>query len=307
MFSTKNLNKELMGEGTALRSRLRFIIRGWLIMSENLLNEMENERKQQKVMQRIRGFRLMDDEFMSACLKENMSAANKILGIILNKPDIEVTKVETQVELKNLRGRSIRLDVRARDKDGVYNCEIQRADKGATPRRARFHGSMLDSDESTKGMLFEDLPETYVIFITEKDYFEKGKPIYRFERYCHETDMDLNDGLHIIYVNGEYKGEDDIGWLMHDFLCTNADDLHYTEIAESFRYLKEEEAGVKKMCRSIEEMLEENAKEVAEMKTLEFAKRMIERNKYSLEDISECTGLSIEEVTKLDAEFKGKN
>jgi hypothetical protein len=60
------------------------------------------------------------------------------------------------------------------------------------------------------------------------------------------------------------------------------------------------------MCRSIEEMLEENAKEVAEMKTLEFAKRMIERNKYSLEDISECTGLSIEEVTKLEAEFRGK-
>ena len=118
--------------------------------------------------------------------------------------------------------------------------------------------------------------------------------------------MNLNDGLHIIYVNGEYKGEDDIGWLMHDFLCTNADDLHYTEIAESFRYLKEDEAGVKKMCRSIEEMLEENAKEVTEKNSREFAMRMIERKKYTLEEISECSGLSIEEVTKLDAEFKGK-
>ena len=57
---------------------------------------MENERKQQKVMQRIRGFRLMDDEFMSACLKENKSAVNKILGIILNKPDIKVTEVKAQ-------------------------------------------------------------------------------------------------------------------------------------------------------------------------------------------------------------------
>ena len=267
---------------------------------------MELERNRQETLQRIRGFRLMDDEFMSACLKDNKPAVNRILGIILNKPDIEVTSVEAQVELKNIRGRSIRLDVRARDKDGVYNCEIQRADKGATPKRARFHGSMLDADESTRGMMFEELPETYVIFITEKDYFGIGKPIYRFDRYCHDTDMDLNDGLHIIYVNGEYKGDDDIGWLMHDFLCTNADDLHYTEIEGRFRYLKEDDKGVRSMCRSIEEMMERVSKEVAERTTLEFAKRMIADKRLPLEIIAEYSGLSIEEVTKLDAEFRSK-
>ena len=271
-------------------------------MVENLLNEIEIERRLQENMQRIRGFRLMDDEFMSICLKDNKPAVNRILGIILNKPDIQVTRVDTQVEVRNFGGRSIRLDMEARDKDGVYNCEIQRADKGATPRRARFHGSLLDMKESDKGMMFEQLPETYIIFITEKDYFGKGEPIYRFERYCREIDGNLNDGLHIIYVNGEYRGDDDIGWLMHDFSCTNADDIHYTEIAERIRFLKEDDEGVRSMCRSIEEML----KEEKERNTLEFARRMIALNKYPLEEIAECTGLKVDEIKKLASEIRGK-
>ena len=275
-------------------------------MVENLLNEIEVERRLQENLQRIRGFRLMDDEFMSICLKDNKPAVNRILGIILNKPDIQVTRVDTQVEVRNFGGRSIRLDMEARDKDGVYNCEIQRADKGATPRRARFHGSLLDMKESDKGMMFEQLPETYIIFITEKDYFGKGEPIYRFERYCREIDGNLNDGLHIIYVNGEYRGDDDIGWLMHDFSCTNADDIHYTEIAERIRFLKEDDEGVRTMCRSIEEMLEKNSKEVTERNTLEFARRMLADNGLPLEKIAEYSDLSIEEVRKLESEIRGK-
>ena len=277
-------------------------------MKDISILELENEKRQQMKLQRIRGFRLMDDDFMSVCLKDSPEAANRILGIILGKPDIKVTKVETQVEMRNLYGRSIRLDLKAEDKDGVYNCEIQRADKGATPRRARYHGSLLDANQTVTGALYEDIPETYIIFITEKDHFGKGEPIYRFERVCEETGIHLNDGLHIIYVNGEYRGNDDIGWLMHDFSCTKSDEIHYTELAERVRYFKEDEEGVRNMCRSIEEMLKEYGEEVAEKTTkqnkLEFAKRMINAGKIPLEEIAEYTGLSIESVEKLASEVR---
>ena len=269
-------------------------------MKDISILELENEKRQQMKLQRIRGFRLMDDDFMSVCLKDSPEAANRILGIILGKPDIKVTKVETQVEMRNLYGRSIRLDMKAEDKDGVYNCEIQRADKGATPRRARYHGSLLDANQTVTGALYEDIPETYIIFITEKDYFGKGKPIYRFDRYCNDSDIALNDGLHIIYVNGEYRGNDDIGWLMHDFSCTKSDEIHYTELAERVRYFKEDEEGVRNMCRSIEEMLKEYGEEVKR----EFAKRMINAGKIPLEEIAEYTGLSIESVEKLASEVR---
>ena len=54
------------------------------------------------------------------------------------------------------------------------------------------------------------------------------------------------------------------------------------------------------MCRSIEEMLEKNAREVA----IQVAKRMISIGKYPMEEISECSGLPIEDVRNLAAEMK---
>lgn len=45
----------------------------------------------------------------------------------------------------------------------------------------------------------------------------KGEPIYRVERKILETDEFFDDGSHILYVNGAYRGDSDIGKLMHDF------------------------------------------------------------------------------------------
>lgn len=50
------------------------------------------------------------------------------------------------------------------------------------------------------------------------------------------------------------------------------------------------------MCRSIEEMLKEEDKEIA--------MRMIDLGKYSLEDIAECTNLDIDTVRRLASEVK---
>ena len=87
---------------------------------------------------------------------------------------------------------------------------------------------------------------------------------------------------------------------MHDFSCTKLDEIHYTELAERVRYFKEDEEGVRNMCRSIEEMLVENTEEVKR----EFAKRMIEDGTNPLEKIAVFTGLSIESVEKLASEVR---
>lgn len=57
-----------------------------------------------------------------------------------------------------------------------------------------------------------------------------------------------------MYVNGEYRGEDELGKLMHDFNCTNADDMNYDLLAERTRYLKENPEGVSIMCKAMEDM-----------------------------------------------------
>ena len=34
-------------------------------------------------------------------------------------------------------------------------------------------------------------------------------------------------GTHILYVNGEYRGDSDLGKLMHDFNCMDAEDMYF--------------------------------------------------------------------------------
>ena len=110
------------------------------------MNEIEREKQHQEDLQRIRGFRLIDDDFMNACFDGNIAGTELILRIILNKPDISVKRVETQKLMKNLLGRDVWLDIDATDSNNAeYDIEVQRADKGADRKRARYHSSMLDS------------------------------------------------------------------------------------------------------------------------------------------------------------------
>ena len=67
----------------------------------------------------------------------------------------------------------------------------------------------------------------------------------------------FEDGEHILYVNGEYRGDSEIGKLMHDFNCTAADEMNFSLMAERTRYLKENPEGVKEMCKVMEEMRNE--------------------------------------------------
>lgn len=63
-----------------------------------------------------------------------------------------------------------------------YDIEVQRADKGAGRKRARYNSSMLDVNTLHKNTDFDELPETYVIFITENDVLGRGLPVYCVER-----------------------------------------------------------------------------------------------------------------------------
>ena len=51
---------------------------------------------------------------------------------------------------------------------------------------------MIDRTLLSKGKDFEDLVDTYVIFITENDKFGKGIPLYHIERRIEEMDYAVN-------------------------------------------------------------------------------------------------------------------
>ena len=278
-------------------------------MNEKRLEEERDEtatvteqidRKHLEDLERLKNFRLMDDDFFTKCFYGNKECVELVLRIIMDKPDLMVLDARTQVFIANLLERSVRLDVLATDeKNQKYNIEIQRADKGAGNKRARFNSSMLDANLLKKGGDFPDLPETYVIFITENDVMGKGLPIYSIERCIMETGELFGDGEHIKYVNGKYRGQSQLGRLMHDFSCTNASDMYYKTLAERVRFYKEDKEGVEIMCKAMEDMRNETYREATRDNMVKVAARMLEENKYTIEEIVKISGLTADEISQL--------
>lgn len=268
---------------------------------------MDGEQKQireydhQADLQRLKGLRPIDDDFMRCLFKDNIELAQFVLRIITGKEDLIITECQTQKDMKRLVGaRSVCLDAYGTDSGGKkYDLEIQRGDKGANPHRARYHSSVLDIENLSAGQEFNELPDTYTIFITEKDFYGEGKAIYPIERINLATGQFFEDGEHILYVNGEYRGESELGKLMHDFNCTNADDMNYDIMAERTRYLKENPKGVNEMCKVLEEM----RNETAENTLLQMIRNLMETTKWNAERAMEALKVPLSEQEKYKAKL----
>ena len=274
-------------------------------------------------LQRIKALRLLDDEFMTKCFEDNSECTELLLHIILGRDDLTVLNVQTQKNMQNLLGRSVILDIFATDDKGrKYNIEIQRQDKGACVKRARYHSSILDANTSLAGSGYEELPDTYVIFITENDVLGENLSAYHVERQITETGQAFGDGAHIIYVNGALQDQTALGRLMHDFACSNPDDMYYEVLAARTRFFKERTEGNSKMSKIFDEVREESFKmgrlegievgheagrlEGVKAGRLENSKttalRMIKSGRITFEDIAEFSGLTLEAVKMLAKE-----
>jgi hypothetical protein len=180
-------------------------------------------------------------------------------------------------------GRDIRLDILAKDSTGkYYNVEVQQKPEGAHIRRARFNSSMMDSRMLKAGQEFSELQDSYMVFITRTDIFKRGIPIYTINRHFEETNELFDDGSHIVYVNGNYKGDDTIGRLMHDFGCKEAKDMYYPELAKGVRHFKEE-GGRERMCEAVEKYAEQKAESARLNILIENVRNLMESMKWSAE------------------------
>lgn len=270
----------------------------------NSASDLDFERKHTEDLQRLRGLRLLDDDFMNKVF-EDTACAEFLLQVILQRTDLKVQGVHSQHDIRNLQGRSIRLDILAVDTTGrVYNIEVQHSDKGAGVKRARYNSSLIDANVTEPGDEYEKLNETYVIFITEHDVLGGGCPIYHIDRTIRETGASFGDESHIIYVNAQMKDDTALGQLMYDFSCTDAEQMHYQILANRVRYFKEDTEGVATMCKVMEDMRNEAAREAAlkadKARMIKTAHRMLKAGKYSYEDIADALDISVDEVKALD-------
>lgn len=162
-----------------------------------------------------------------------------------------------------MRGRSIHLDIHAFDHDRRdIDIEIQRGQKGATPKRIRYYSSLMDANFLVQREDFEDLPEQYIFFITETDVTGLHQLYIPVERRMGKGwTSPFKDAVHIAYVDASQADDSPLGRFMHDFLCNRAEDMYEPLLKEKVRYYKETEKGVTIMSTYWEELLERDRKE----------------------------------------------
>ncbi len=105
-----------------------------------------------------------------------------------------------------------------------------------------------------------------------------------------------------MYVNGDYRGDNPLGKLMHDFSMSNADEMYYNELASRVRFHKQDEKGVQNMCKIVEEYGDERAAEALKIgiekgmqkQAIETAKKLLKDKKYTAEEISTLLNIPVD-------------
>lgn len=268
---------------------------------------MQKKFTREEKIARIKKLRLFDDMLMTKAFDGCNECSQLLLKVILNNDKLKVNETKTQYTLESIDGHSVRLDIHAVDADGKrYNVEVQRVSKEGSIKRARYHSALMDSYALPKGARYDDLADTCVILITEKDYWGEGLPIYNIKRMFTHSGEPVNDGSCILYVNGEIRDETALGRLMNDMFCESPDDMYYKELADRVSYLKDEKGGIYAMCEFSEALInqgrEEGREEGVQQGIAKVAKNMLKKHT-PIEVVADLTGLSEEQVEKLSEEL----
>lgn len=277
----------------------RVVHKAFFIKKKGVEVMQTNETSQESEIKQVIGsLCMMNNRFMNFMLDDNKKAAQVFLRVILGDDKIKVRNVRIQSFIQNIYGHSSQLDILAQDSKGRYfNVEVQRSDEGAPARRARFYSSILDTHFLQPGKLYEELPDTYVIFITENDVLHDNLPLYNIRRRIDENAKCFEDGSHIIYVNSQRRDNTALGKLMQDLYCTEPKNLHYHEFAERMEFLKYSKEGEEKMTDVIEEYAARKAEALAKEAVKEAAKKAEEKEQANRIELAQgllADGMSIE-------------
>ena len=262
---------------------------------ENTLLNSDLESRYEKYKGIIKNFTLMSDIFMRNVFKKR-ECLEYVLQVIMEKQDLHVIDQIIQKDYKNLQGRSAVMDCVARDSTGKqFDVEIQQDNEGASPKRARYHSGLMDMNTLNPGQDFEELPESYVIFITRDDILGYGLPIYHIDRQIKELNEAFQDEAHIIYVNSRKQNDTELGKLMHDLHCKKADEMHSPILAKRVYELKETQKGVELMCHEMEKIYSEGM-ESGELKAKKETALSLAEMGLSVEKIAKAVNHIVNEV-----------
>ena len=261
-------------------------------------------------------------------LEENPDVCKELLEMLL---DIKIDRIEQpkseQTFKTDFDSRGIRLDVYVKDGTGrCFDIEIQTSSYMRLAKRARYYQGLMDVDSIQFGQEYSALKDSYVIFLCLGDAFGYRLPVYTF-RYRAEEDKNIlmNDGTVNIFFNATMydKMQSENLRSFFRYLCGKNSDDNFTdrlselvervkmnaqwrhrymtieqEIKLQARYLAQDMA--KNMAQGIaKNMANDIVQSKVDESKFETAKNLLKIN-ISPEQIAMATGLSLEQITKLE-------
>ena len=216
----------------------------------------------QEYLDALEKLRPIDNDFMKVVFKDQRCV--ELLLDIIFEHQFYLVEFHIEDEHKNLEGRSVKMDIVAHDESGrAVDIEMEKSIENATPLRARYHASILDSSISYPNEKWHELPDIYVIFICEQFVLKPGKIDRHIQRYIDDESL-FDDKVHIIYINANTQDETPLGKLMHDLMCQKPEDMYYEALRRRVGYFKNHEGGKKMMCDVIQKLVEEEKKKAEE-------------------------------------------
>lgn len=201
------------------------------------------------VREKVEAMCLFDDMFFASCLKDNKEGAAEILRPVLHDPNLTVESMAIQDVIPGQPGeRGVRLDLKVLTGDGKLRIvEVHRRITEDLPKEARYRAAREDVAQLPEGAEPSELRDVYVIYLCETDPYDDGLPMYHVKSTIEENEKPYEEGRYIIYVNGQYRGDDPVGRLMHDMRATNPEDIYSEALRERAVLSKSAVRGGKKL------------------------------------------------------------
>ena len=199
------------------------------------------------------------DAFMFAAVMSDEEQCRHLLELVLNTKILTIHVVTEKSITYHPEYHGVRLDVMA-EEEGTrrrFNVEMQVKTEVALAKRSRYYHAQMDMDALLAGESYDQLADTYVIFICDFDPF--GNRLYRYtiENRIQETGKALNDGSQTIILSTKGKNQSEVPVELVRFLQYVAQETDVAETEDD--YVKNRDWEGKYML--LEEMMREERME----------------------------------------------
>ena len=245
----------------------------------------------------------LQDDFMFCKVMQNPDLCKRLIEMILSDTIGKIAYISVQHNINTYeQAKSVRFDVLVQTENGkFYDVEMQVNNEKNIPKRMRFYQAAIDISFLDRGNSYNNLNDSFIIFICTFDAIGKNKPIYTFENICLEDkNISLQNGTKKVIINSEAfeNTEDKELKQFLEYLKTGKSKSEFTrEIEAMIQTIKEnEQARQEYRLMSTFEM---DARYKGIYETKRETAKLMKMEKLDMSLIKKITGLSEEEIEKL--------